>query len=327
MTMSVDVEAPSFLQDPYASKSRGRCRVWHAWILAVLAAVLIALNSVLLRAFNRLQGDYETLAERIDSHTSDVQPAYRWPVKSDDLHHYECLYPVGGGSLSHTGVLPQARLSDPKQCKGVLDWYFSPGVGQYWKDLEHIRDSALEFLTASETFKKGDSKNMVVFDIDETVLSNLASIQEREYVPVPDNQTRVHDMTSPSPALDAIKDIYLKAYDYGMSTAFITGRSEDSRDYTEKNLKAVGLGVKCVQDGQGNVIRSKGTPCYVGLHLRDLKNDMHKLASVYKPERRKQLIDAGYTIVATFGDQFSDSDGLHSALATYKMPNPLYYIL
>lgn len=48
MTMSIDVEAPSFLQDPYASKSRGRCRAWHAWVLAVVALVLIVLNSVLL---------------------------------------------------------------------------------------------------------------------------------------------------------------------------------------------------------------------------------------------------------------------------------------
>jgi predicted secreted acid phosphatase len=54
---------------------------------------------------------------------------------------------------------------------------------------------------------------------------------------------------------------------------------------------------------------------------------MHKLASVFKPERRQQLIQQGYNIVGTFGDQYSDLEGTSSAVASYKLPNPLYYIL
>lgn len=65
----------------------------------------------------------------------------------------------------------------------------------------------------------------------------------------------------------------------------------------------------------------------IAKHLGDVPEDMDKLASVYKPERRKELINAGFTIVATFGDQFSDSDGLYPAHAAYKTPNPLYYIV
>lgn len=48
MAMSVDVEAPSFLQDPYTSKSRGTCRSWGCWMLGVAVLLLIVLNSVLL---------------------------------------------------------------------------------------------------------------------------------------------------------------------------------------------------------------------------------------------------------------------------------------
>lgn len=55
--------------------------------------------------------------------------------------------------------------------------------------------------------------------------------------------------------------------------------------------------------------------------------DLNKLASVYKPERRQQLQEQGYTLVGAFGDQFSDLDGLNSATATWKLPNPMYYIL
>lgn len=75
-----------------------------------------------------------------------------------------------------------------------------------------------------------------------------------------------------SPALDAIKEVYLRAYSYGMSTAFITGRNEGSRDVTERNLRQVGFGEKCAEDGQGNVVRTEDKPCYVALHLRDLKS-------------------------------------------------------
>jgi hypothetical protein len=74
-------------------------------------------------------------------------------------------------------------------------------------------------------------------------------------------------------------------------------------------------------------VRRTAEPCYVALHLRDEVKDVNKLASVYKPERRKQLQDAGYKLVATFGDQYSDLEGEYSAVASWKLPNPMYYIL
>ena len=55
--------------------------------------------------------------------------------------------------------------------------------------------------------------------------------------------------------------------------------------------------------------------------------DMDKPASVYKPQRRQKLIDDGYELVGSFGDQFSDLDGTSQAQASWKLPNPMYYIL
>lgn len=43
--------------------------------------------------------------------------------------------------------------------------------------MEDVRDSAFDYLFAKETFEKGDSTNIVVFDIDETVLSNLEDLK------------------------------------------------------------------------------------------------------------------------------------------------------
>ena len=34
-----------------------------------------------------------------------------------------------------------------------------------------------------------------------------------------------------------------------------------------------------------------------------------------------------YKLVGAFGDQYSDLEGENSALASWKIPNPLYYIL
>lgn len=60
-----------------------------------------------------------------------------------------------------------------------------------------------------------------------------------------------------------------------MSTAFITGRNEGSRGVTESNLKKVGLGEKCAENEKGNIIRTEDKPCYVALHLRDLKSTLN----------------------------------------------------
>lgn len=121
-------------------------------------------------------------------------------------------------------------------------------------------------------------------------------MQAREYVPVPDNQTRVHDDLQLSPSLEAIKEVYLEAYKYGMSTAFITGRNEGSRDHTESNLKAVGLGEKCAQDGQGSIIRSKDTPCYVALHLRDLKSVLPHNCIIFQSAARLETFTTAQSV-------------------------------
>lgn len=84
---------------------------------------------------------------------------------------------------------------------------------------------------------------MLVFDIDETVLSNLGPMRARSYAPQsgsvnarpllqasgePDaNGTRVQHVGAAtsdqdlSPALGAIRDVYLAAYQYGLSVSLL----------------------------------------------------------------------------------------------------------
>ncbi|KAF5740215.1 acid phosphatase 1-like [Tripterygium wilfordii] len=49
-------------------------------------------------------------------------------------------------------------------------------------------------------------------------------------------------------------------------------------------------------------------------------------ATVYKSQKRKQLVDDGYRIRGNSGDQWSDLLGFAVAKRSFKRPNPMYYI-
>jgi hypothetical protein len=46
-----------------------------------------------------------------------------------------------------------------------------------------------------------------------------------------------------------------------------------------------------------------------------------------RPWARKQLVDAGYELLGSIGDQFSDLAGEYSAPYSFKLPNVWYFIL
>lgn len=105
-------------------------------------------------------------------------------------------------------------------CSTVFTWYFAETTGQYWKDLELIGKDAIAFLT-NTSFTKGDSSNMVIFDIDETLLSNITPYSEEALSQDDANGSsdsdQKHSKEKFAPALEAIKDVYLAAYAHGMS--------------------------------------------------------------------------------------------------------------
>ena len=68
------------------------------------------------------------------------------------------------------------------------------------------------------------------------------------------------------------------------------GRSEGSggRETTAANLERVGYGQQCSQERMANSSRREGgEPCYLALGMRG-EGD-RRLASVYKPDQRRQL--------------------------------------
>jgi predicted secreted acid phosphatase len=173
---------------------------------------------------------------------------------------------------------------------------------------------------------------VVVFDIDETVLSNMDQILDPVTWPW-DKWVAA----AQAPALQPTLQYYRALCDAGYSVAFVTGRKESSRQATMHNLEVEGYGKPCAE-GPGPFYgprplqtdsSSNGSGhgcCYSALYLRQAGDT--SLASVYKPGARKDLLQKGnMTLIALVGDQFSDLNGEVSAPYAFKLPNPFYYIL
>jgi len=110
-----------------------------------------------------------------------------------------------------------------------------------------------------------------------------------------------------APALPASLGLYKELQQLGFKIFLLTGRSEYQRNVTEKNL---------LFSGYSN---------WEKLLLRGA-SDHDKTAVVYKSEKRSELIDEGYTIHGSSGDQWSDLVGFATAERSFKLPNPMYYI-
>lgn len=154
-----------------------------------------------------------------------------------------------------------------------------------------------------------------------------------------------------APAIAPVLDFYNSLYAAGYSVAFVTGRNEAERAPTAANLAAAGYGTQCApasaqgaagsaagaagavtgQNAAGATAGAPGSrvrssaPCYLSLGMRAV-GDV-RLASVYKPEKRGELVAAGYTILGSIGDEFSDLSGPNAAPLSFKLPNPFYFII
>lgn len=178
--------------------------------------------------------------------------------------------------------------------------------GCYEADLEQQAARALEFLK-QRAAKRAPGENLaIVFDIDETCLSNYP------YYIITDfgYESSRFDMWAMSANAAPIKpmlEVYNAARALHMDIFFITGRSEQQRFATEQNLLKAGY-----KDWAGLILR---TPA-----------DSGRKASEFKPDARKRLVDKGYRIVLNMGDQRSDLVGDPQAELSLKLPNPFYFI-
>jgi len=146
-------------------------------------------------------------------------------------------------------------------------------------------------------------KQAIVFDVDETVLSNYSAIVADGFVYGPKSQAEAVDEIGV--AIKPSLDLYNLARSKGITVFFITGRPEAQRAPTEDNLKREGF-----TDYQQAILKPAG---FTGTTV------------AYKSGARAAIEQQGYHIVASVGDQYSDLAGGHEDRA-FKLPNPFYYL-
>jgi acid phosphatase len=205
---------------------------------------------------------------------------------------------VSAEPMENFGVA-RYRLEDYAECVG--------GVGCYWADLDAQTKRAEVALDGMVARRKAGEKLALVLDIDETSLSNYCEMKREDYgfLSVMFNAWEVS--SDADMALPGTLRLFNRARAAGLEVFFITGRPGDQRAATAKNLAAAGY---------------KG---WKGLSLRE--GPQKTMPTVeYKSEERKKIVDAGYRIVMSVGDQWSDLNGEPRAEISVKLPNPFYYI-
>jgi predicted secreted acid phosphatase len=160
-------------------------------------------------------------------------------------------------------------------------------------------------LTELKKYRHMPGKLAVVFDIDETLLSNWEFIIRTGFGYYPELFKNWENSAQDMPI--SVKKIFDTARSYGMSLFCITGRRENQRMITELNLEKAG---------------------FFGWTALYFKSASDKSESVipFKSRCRQHIKDLGYTIVMSIGDQMSDLLGEPQALVNVKIPNPMYVI-
>ncbi|KAL2920433.1 Acid phosphatase 1 [Bienertia sinuspersici] len=193
----------------------------------------------------------------------------------------------------------------PQECADYVKNYMT-GKG-YKLDLERVSNEASVF---AKTVNVGDdSKDVWIFDIDETLLSNLPYYSDHGYGLEVFNGVEFDKWVGKGMAL-AIEPslrLYHEVLSLGFKVFLLTGRSERQRDVTVQNLMNVGF------------------KNWDKLILRDTE-DHGKLATIFKSEKRTEMLKEGFRILGNSGDQWSDLLGHSMSTRSFKLPNPMYYI-
>lgn len=177
--------------------------------------------------------------------------------------------------------------------------------GQYMAQFTAVAERAQHYLPQAVKNAKPGEKLAIVFDIDETCLSNWEFLQEYDYA-VTMGLFEPWAKRSADPALPPTFALYQEARKLGVTVFFITGRPEVLREGTKRNLWRTGYRE------------------YAELYM---KPSNYTDASIipFKSGSRRAIEAKGYRIVLNIGDQWSDLEGGYAA-RTFKLPNPFYYI-
>ncbi|XP_027355921.1 acid phosphatase 1 [Abrus precatorius] len=193
----------------------------------------------------------------------------------------------------------------PEECAEYVKEYMT-GKG-YLVDLEMVSQEAEDY--AKSVQLNGDGKDVWIFDIDETLLSNLPYYAQHGYGFEAFDHEKFDDWVEKgvAPAIGPSLKLYEDVLNLGFKVILLTGRSERHRSVTVDNLINAGF-----KDWHQLILRAS--------------DDQGKLALLYKSEKRSEMEKDGYRILGNSGDQWSDLLGSSVSFRSFKLPNPMYYI-
>lgn len=202
------------------------------------------------------------------------------------------------GTTGCTTLRPSREPGNLSDLKERIAQY--TGSGAYQEDVADVALRANRYVQRRIARAKVGERLAIVFDIDETAITNLPYMSAQDFGYVPKSWSAWIDQAQ-GPAIVPVQIVYDTAVRANIRVFFITGRVEANRAATERNLRSVGYDT------------------YHRIYFRPAD----AATGAFKTEVRRQLVEEGFTIIANIGDQDSDIDGGY-AERTFKLPNPFY---
>ncbi len=172
--------------------------------------------------------------------------------------------------------------------------------GQYDQELRRIAGEATAWM--NKRVATGSEQLAAVFDIDETLLSNLPLLAQSDFDSSAAPWTN-WEAAGNAPPIQPVADLLIAVRAAGVRIILLSGRRERQRSATLRNLSAIGLG------------------CDFELWLKpdDERGPTHE----FKASIRRKMTESGALIILNIGDQEGDfADGF--AEREFRLPNPFY---
>jgi HAD superfamily, subfamily IIIB (Acid phosphatase) len=242
-------------------------------------------------------------------HDLSVPPPPAQPISADQIQN---LDQVKTAIKAYYGDTLSGRLNPD----GTPEHTFAPD-GAYAREVQSIETYVAHKLFDRRTgrpVRHAPGQKAIVLDVDDTSLNTYNYEIDSNFVYNP-TQNALFVNGAAFPAVPGMPQLAGQAVAHHYTLFFLTGRPEAQRAGTVTNL--VQAGFPAVPSSQ--------------LYLKDQTASW--LASCapacttiqYKSLTRAHIESLGYDIVADLGDQYSDLKGGY-ADATYKIPNPMYYL-
>jgi predicted secreted acid phosphatase len=217
-----------------------------------------------------------------------------------------CVALAGGlawGSLGGADLPPDPTLEPPNLFPHKLQLRAYIDSGGYAKGVAKVALDAAKYVQKRAPRGAKGKKMAIVFDIDETTLTNLPHIIGNDYAYIP-KLWEEWIAAGRCPAIVPVQAVYDAAVRLKIDVFFITGRREEERAATEHNLRDVGYDT------------------WTKIYFKPT-SDITLSVTGFKTDTRRKLEQEGYVIIANIGDQNSDLVGGY-AEKIFKLPNPFY---